>query len=302
MNALSRFASMTKRISAHPLNRDHRYLAVLNYVLWRIGTILIGKRVEVSWVEDARFIAGNTDAGLIVNLYTGFAEYEDMVFLLHALRPTMKFVDVGANTGAYTILASKVVKAKSIAFEPLPETFERLRDQIQINRIEDYVDARNLGVGDRVEVLQFTNSSDSMNKVNLSDDSTNTSQVRVVTLDSCVSTRERLFLKMDVEGYEFNVIQGAHGILSSDNLVGLIIELNGSGEQFGHSDQEIHDKLVSYGLIPIRYEPFNREIKKLQGYDKGRDNTIYIKNLEFVEALCREAPRRVVHTAWNTSI
>jgi hypothetical protein len=54
----------------------------------------------VPWVGDARFIAGLGEVGLTGNLYTGFMEYEDMLFLLHDLRATGTFVDVGASVGA----------------------------------------------------------------------------------------------------------------------------------------------------------------------------------------------------------
>jgi len=49
--------------------------------------------------------------------------------------------------GAYTILASGVNKMKSICFEPLPSTYDRLLDQIKVNRIDNLVEARNNGVG-----------------------------------------------------------------------------------------------------------------------------------------------------------
>ena len=62
---------------------------------------------------------GNGDIQFRWNIYRGLFEYEDMLFLLHALRPENIFVDVGANVGAYTILSSKVVNAKSVAFEPM---------------------------------------------------------------------------------------------------------------------------------------------------------------------------------------
>ena len=69
-----------------------------------------------------------------------------MAFLVHCLRESHLLLGVGANVGAYTVLSSKVVGAGSIAFEPIAETVERLKDQLAINRIVDMVDARNVGV------------------------------------------------------------------------------------------------------------------------------------------------------------
>lgn len=107
-------------VVGHPLTKKNRFAAIVNFIRWQLGARLVGKKVVVPWVGDSRFIAEIGETGLTGNLYAGFMEYEEMIFLLHALQPNEVFVDVGANIGAYTILASKVVKSKSISFEPLP--------------------------------------------------------------------------------------------------------------------------------------------------------------------------------------
>ncbi len=57
--------------------------------------------------------------GATGNIYAGLHEFDDMAFFLHLLRPEDMFADVGSNIGSYTILASGVVGAKSVAFEPV---------------------------------------------------------------------------------------------------------------------------------------------------------------------------------------
>lgn len=296
MNHFKNLVNISKLIY-HPLTKDHRLLAIANFIRWQIGSKLIKKKIIVPWIDDSKFVVGKGETGLTGNLYTGFMEFEDMVFLLHALQPSHKFVDIGANVGAYTILASKVIKANSIAFEPVPETANRLKDQIYLNRIENSVEVRNIGIGNENSLLYFTNNSDTTNKVNIKGEDVNTIQVEVKTLDSQVSSVDPLFLKIDVEGFEHNVIQGAQTILSSDNLIALIIELNGSGEEFGHTNEEIHQKLISHNLIPITYNPFTKTITQLDNYNKNAGNTIYVKDIEKISKLCKQAPLRTVHTA-----
>jgi len=55
-------------------------------------------------------------------------------------------VDVGSNWGAFTILASGVRRARSVAVEPLPDTFERLEENVDLNRLDKLVTCLNLGV------------------------------------------------------------------------------------------------------------------------------------------------------------
>lgn len=294
---LKQLHAITRFILNHPLTKQNKQKALISFLRWQIAARLLGKKVIVPWVEDASFITAIGETGLTGNLYTGFMEYEDMLFLLHALRTDETFVDVGANIGAFTILASKVVKAKSISFEPLPETVDRLIDQIQINRINNVVSVRNKGVGDKTGALFFTNNNDTINKVSLAGNVKNTTKVEVTTLDEELDNNTKYFFKIDVEGFEYNVIEGGKNILSSQNTIAMIIELNGSGDEFGHSNQDIHNKIISLNFTPITYEPLSRTIHILDSYNKNSGNTIYVKDVDFIKERCKAALSRCVHTA-----
>ena len=292
-----------QRIRRHPLNSNHKFLSIINFFCWHIGKRLLRKEIIVPWVDDCKFIMGNDDIQFRWNIYIGLFEYEDMLFFLHALRPENIFVDVGANVGAYTILSSKVVNAKSVAFEPLPETFERLKNNINVNRIADRVVIKNLGVADKIGSVYFTNNRGVENKVNLTNKrGSDTTNVSVTTLDSELSENNDLFLKIDVEGYELNVIEGAKNILSSKRFLALIIEFSGIGEEFGYSNDMLHKKLTLFNLIPIKYDPLTRQIIKLNDYNKKSLNTIYVKDIKKIQKLCLSAPKRTIHTAHNILI
>ena len=302
MNALSQIYATTKFIVQHPLNANHKFLALGNFFKWQIATRILKMKVIVPWVDGSMFISGLGETGLTGNLYAGFMEYEDMIFLLHALQPTETFVDIGANIGAYTILASKVVQSKSIAFEPLPNTAERLKDQIQINRIAANVDIRNIGLGNKEETLFFTNNNDTVNKVSLSGEVENTTKVNVSTLNKELSKQDQYFFKIDVEGYEYNVLDGASEILSTNSVSAIIIELNGNSDAFGHSSEDIHEKLLNFGFVAVAYEPKSRNLTKLESYNKSGGNTIYVKDVALISKRCKSAPKRVVHTACGIEI
>lgn len=284
-------------IAGHPLNAGHRIGALINFFSWQIGARLLKKKMIVPWVDDCKFVTGLGETGLTGNLYAGFTEYQDMLFLLHALQPEVTFVDVGANVGAYTILAAKVAGARAIAFEPLPETADRLRDQVQINRVETTVDVRNMGIGAQRGELYFTNNGDTVNKVSISGNVDNTVRVSVSTLDDELPAEGHYFLKIDVEGFEFNVLKGAARLLKSGNVEAIIIELNGSGEEYGHSNNDIHQVLIASGLEPVSYDPFTRALTRLSGYNSQGGNTIYVRDYAAMASLCLAAPKRKVHTA-----
>jgi FkbM family methyltransferase len=88
-----------------------------------------------------------------------------MAFLLHFLRPCDQFVDIGANVGSYSVLASAVCGAKSIAFEPVLATFKRLSMNVSVNQISELVTLMNCAVGVAEGRVQFSIDRDAMNKV-----------------------------------------------------------------------------------------------------------------------------------------
>ncbi len=289
--------SILKFILHHPLTKDKKLKAIAGFFRWQLGARILGRKIIVPWVAESKFISGVGETGLTGNLYTGFMEYEDMLFLLHALQADETFVDVGANVGAYTILASKVVGANSISYEPVPSTVHRLEDQIQINRIGNVVSVRNKGVGNIKGEVFFTNNYDTVNRVSLVGETSHTTKVEVTTLDSDLEKNRGYFFKIDVEGFEYNVIEGGCEILLSPKTTALIIELNGSGEAYGYSNQEIHRKILSLNFFPVSYDPLKRCLIPLDNYNTKGGNTIYVKDINLMRKRIESAPKRCVHTA-----
>lgn len=108
--------------------------------------------------------------GATGNIYCRLHEYVDMRFVLDNLKPNDIFVDIGANVGTYTILASKVRGAKTISFEPDPQTARFLRRNIAVNGIASKVEAINAALGAESRVINFTVGLDTKNRVAKDDD------------------------------------------------------------------------------------------------------------------------------------
>lgn len=288
-------------IASHPLNKGFRLYAFSKFFSYQIASKLFKSKFLIDWVNDAKFLVSKGETGLTGNLYCGFMEYEDMSFLLHYLNRKDTFYDIGANVGAYTILASAVSKAKSIAFEPLPSTYDRLIDQIKVNRIDHLVEVKNNGVGNKIDTLEFTNNLNCMNKVNTDPNNKNVTKVEVITLDSCYDPKSTSFVKIDVEGYEKFILEGGINFFSNTKVGALIIELNGSGISFGVQDLELHKMIVSFGFQPISYDPFNRNISLLETYNEF-GNTIYIKDLQDAKQRVSTSPSFRIHTANSVEI
>lgn len=132
------------------------------------------------------------------------------------------FVDVGAYIGAYTLRAAKS-GCTVYAFEPNPFSFKILSLNVEDNGFENYVKLFNVAVGDREGEIFIT----------LDFDTTRVSnsgyKVRMITLDS-LKLRKVDWLKVDVEGFEKEVLGGAESTLDVTDKI--IIEVRKENSDF----------------------------------------------------------------------
>ncbi|MCA9546849.1 MAG: FkbM family methyltransferase, partial [Myxococcales bacterium] len=227
-----------------PLTRHRKLTTLAGYVRWQVGSRLVPGPVAVPFAGRGRLLARPGQHSATGNHYLGLQEFEDMAFVLHALRPGDHLVDGGANIGAYTVLAG-LNGARVTAFEPLPDTFQALQDNVRLNGLEALVDARNEGLGAAAGALRFTQGLDCVNHVAREGD-TAVIERPVVRLDDAVADRDVTLFKLDVEGFETPVIEGAAAMLRRTQAV--LIELNGAGRQYGYDDDGIHAALLAAGL------------------------------------------------------
>jgi hypothetical protein len=88
-------------------------------------------------------------------------------------------------------------------------------------------------------------------------------------------------IKIDVEGFETEVMNGMDKTLKNDNLKAVLIELNGSGKRYGYDEDKIHQLFLTHGFKACKYEPFTRKITFLETF--GLFNTLYLRDLDFIE-------------------
>jgi FkbM family methyltransferase len=225
----------------------------------------------------------------------GLADFEAAAFLLHFLREDDVFCDVGANLGAYTLLASGLRKARTVAVEPIRATFEALQRNVGLNNIGGLVSARNVAVGASKSRLMFTADLDAMNRVALDEDKHERRlvEVDVLPLDDILERTMPLLLKVDVEGFEPQVLAGATQTLASAGLRAIIIETIGNERHYGYGSDIVHDNLVRNGFSLHAYHPFTRKIERCprpQEERVSKFNSLYLRDLEFVEKRIASAP------------
>lgn len=268
-----------KFITAHPLNKAHKLKALRRFLFWQIRCLFTDKPKKFQFCEKSKLIARKGLTGATGNLYCGLHDFEAMGFLLHFMRQEDQFVDIGANIGSFTILASSEIGAISVAFEPVPSTFRILQENIRINLIVKKVRPFNIALAGRQGVLNFTSDLDTCNHVS-NENSDITIPVISNSFDDAVKIDRNTLVKIDVEGFETEVLDGMRVSLKNKKLKAIIIELNSSGGRYGYDESSIHESLISSGFVPFSYNPFDRSLTELDKYTN--ENTIYIRDLDFV--------------------
>jgi FkbM family methyltransferase len=174
-------------------------------------------------------------------------------------------VDVGAHIGFYTLAAAKGVgpEGRVIAFEPNPVARAQLEFNIDLNRCRN-VEVLAVAVGAREgEAILHVPQSEDTSWSSLSARSFEEGDpvpVRVVDLDSVVSARSLrpTFVKIDVEGFELDVIDGMAGVLAGARPV-VLCEVSGDTAEraaravaeFGYRPYRVGARRLHAGLGPL---------------------------------------------------
>ncbi len=287
--------STLRIVARHPLNADRPWRGLLRLLRWQLGARLVPGPVAVPLVDQTRLLVSPGMTGATGNIYCGLFEFEDMALVLHGLRPEDLFVDVGANIGVYSVLASGVADAQTLAFEPIPATYALLQRNLRVNGLESRVEALALGLGAQPGVLHFTAGLDTVNHVAAASDGQETQvEVPVQTLDSVLDGRVPRMIKIDVEGWETEVLAGAQATLAAPGLQVVLLELAGSGQRYGFDEDLLHQKMLDLGFEPCSYDPFLRELLPCDGQRRHTGNTLYVRDRAELSRRLRAARRFTV--------
>jgi FkbM family methyltransferase len=163
-------------------------------------------------------------------------EFEERYIVPKLLNKNGHFIDIGANIGLYSIIASEYIKNGIIyAIEPSKKTIEKLNSNIIINNINN-IRIINLAITDKdFKQIELYNNNDGFEAFNnISKPLTSNYSIEMVdseSLDHLIKSREIdineiQFIKIDVEGSEYDVLLGANKILQKGRHIIYMIEFN----------------------------------------------------------------------------
>ena len=147
------------------------------------------------------------------------------------IHPGDTVVDIGANRGMFALVASSLVSksGRVICYEPNPDCVATLRREVSANRIEN-LDLRPYALGNRDEELILSIPLSDHDQATLSVNAFSNDAVRKVKSKVAIGDQElKAFspsvIKIDVEGFEFNVIRGLADTIDRCHPL-IIMEIN----------------------------------------------------------------------------
>jgi FkbM family methyltransferase len=168
------------------------------------------------------------------------------------MSPNGIFIDAGANIGLMTLFAATLFKNKVAvySFEPHPTTFKILQENIALNNLENVKAFQSgLGAGTSKGKLQFIDGDRGMGTLVVQDTLSKSVEVDVISLnDFCkenLKGRSIDLVKIDVEGFEMEVLKGFDQYLSQENAPSLIVECSLSRGNFNYTPKEMFRYLKS---------------------------------------------------------
>ncbi|MFA6217280.1 MAG: FkbM family methyltransferase [Candidatus Omnitrophota bacterium] len=219
--------------------------------------------------------------------YRCIFELEVSEVLWRLIKPGDLVIDVGANVGYMTsIMASRCGTTGTVlAFEPHQFVFSVLKDNVQLfkqNKKAGKITIFNAALSNarKEQRLVSFNEDDilkSWGTSYLSDDQSQGIPAMTTTLDEIVSKQSVSLVKIDVEGHELRVLEGAQNLLRQKMIKNIVYEnLVGAGdsvhkylEGFGYTIF-----YISWGIKGVKLIP----LKTLEALNPGAPN--YLASLE----------------------
>lgn len=213
---------------------------------------------------------------------------EDADFVGAYLQRGETFVDVGANVGQLSLAAAVRVtrSGRVIAIEAHPRTCKYLLGNVRLNGMA--IEVHNTAIGSTHGELVFTDfRSDDMNfACAIPPPGSAVLRVPVRTLDSIVGNRPVDLLKVDVEGFEVDLLKGAAKTISNCRCL-YIEDSELNLRRAGTSRAELYARLIDHGfeLFHLRTGRLEAASPDIPGPDD--DNLIAVRPRALPDLLAR---------------
>lgn len=267
--------------------------ALYRFLLWKLIRIFSIKDLKYRLWDNRKIFLNYDSFQSMWIMYNYYVDWEEFNLICNYVQPADDVFDVGANMGFYTIWMSKFVSLGKIhSFEPDSKNFDRLQKNIALNNLESQVIANKKAVSNINGELLFTTGLDGENHIVDQSDKNivgvESTRLNSYVLKNCINSIA--YLKIDVEGFEYNVLKGADNILLNKKIDIIQLEINTTIDQSGKTIIDVLELLNGYAYYLCSYDVKTNELKKTP-FSKERENYFAVTDLEKVNSRLRNSSK-----------
>jgi len=219
---------------------------VIRKIILFLSTFFFYKKIRIKKFKNFKII-------LDIREYTEnaiyFFDYDKEVrsYLKKITTGNENFIDIGAHIGFYSLFFSKILKkGKIFSFEPCKKNFDKLKKNIKKNNFKN-IKIYNYAIGAHngfANLIKGPFNNDGGNYIS-KEKNINGKKVKIFKLDKIYTNyKKKLIVKIDVEGFEEQVLKGMKMILQNINAT-LIIET-------GNTKNELIKYLKKFNYVLIK--------------------------------------------------
>lgn len=229
----------------------------------------------------------------------GDFELNEIDFLKRYLNSGDVFIDIGANIGLFSLIASPILSkyGRIISIEPSKKTYFRLLENIKLNKFKNISCINNAlsNSNEKKNLYVDTGGYDAWNSFGKPSAGNFLEKEEVITktLDQIrdqFSLQQVQLIKIDVEGWEIPVLQGGKKLLLSNNAPVLMVEFTDqNAKNAGYSCKQLYELGETYGYKWYNYDSGSNKLKlSLLKDDYPYENLIAIKEINKVTKILGE--------------
>lgn len=271
-------------------NRNHPVRAILRFVFWNISKFLKRDFQSSVWGYKFKFWINSHQSYWLYKNY--IMDYDEFIFIEKLSKKGDVILDIGANVGVYSIWFDKCIngEGKIFAFEPDLNNFQKIQYNLKLNNNPPSIKLYDSAVSNSNGYIEFFSGLDEQSSISFATDQNLQSiKVKTVTLDDFCeqnSISEINYLKIDVEGAEYLVLEGANAMLSSQSIRIIQLELNDHISNFNIKIEDVVNMMEKKGyklyrlldkLYPIVLENYDVLL------EESGNNYFFVADMNYIQ-------------------
>lgn len=303
-----RIKRIIKRIKLYGPGHTLKY--AINYCSFYIFKNIFKKKLAEKKIHGSKMVLDLENRGVSRVLWVeGNREELDVEIVKRELKSGMNVLEVGANIGYYLLLEGKILngQGKIFAFEPDPRNIKILKMNIEKNHLANQVKFYPYAVTDKNSEEKFyLTKMSNLSSLILRRNSDEFIKIRTIKIDDFKEINVPInFIRMDIEGYEYEALNGMMDLLKRNKGIKILVETHPVFYNEKRDFAGVAEKLFEIGfyvkyivsagvhspkeIISGGYKPIeiSREIVHSHGLYKDIKNKDFIKFIKNSEKIVR---------------